>query len=156
MEICDCDDCIKREICPYCNKWLTCCNCVSELCPTCNEHLIKKYGGEVSCQWNHKISHCQYCKLPLYDKYVDCSNHHFEGINLCKECGMPEEYGGKHYHDDTLCKKCGTLLSRGKCIYKCNNGGKRCVYCYYEGIVDNMCLGCGQNQTIFSIKAAIK
>jgi len=92
----------------------------------------------------------------LHEDYDDCPNFHLAGTNLCKECNMPEEREGEHKHDDTLCKKCGTLLSYGKCIYKCNNGGKRCVYCYYEDVVDNICLSCFKCQNGFLTKAAIK
>jgi len=69
---------------------------------------------------------------------------------------MPEEYPRSHEHDGTLCKKCGTLLNHGKCIYQCVNGGNHCIHCYYEGVVDNVCLDCHKDQNGFLTKAAIK
>jgi len=69
---------------------------------------------------------------------------------------MPEQYDGIHNHDGTLCKKCGTLLNHGKCIYRCVNGGKHCVHCYYEGIINTECWNCGEEQTGQLTKAAIK
>ena len=29
-ESCDCDDCIKRDVCQYCNNWTTTCSCIDE------------------------------------------------------------------------------------------------------------------------------
>jgi len=69
---------------------------------------------------------------------------------------MPESRDKIHNHDNTSCKKCGTLLSRGKCIYQCVDGGNTCIYCCFEGVVDNVCFACKREQTGFLTKAAIK
>jgi len=73
---------------------------------------------------------------------------------------MPELYKEEHKHenehDDKVCRMCGTLLNRGRCIYKCVNGGNRCIYCCFEGIVNNVCLRCHQEQTGQLTKAAKK
>jgi len=69
---------------------------------------------------------------------------------------MPELYKGNHAHDGSLCKKCGTLLSHGECIYKCVNGGKRCIYCCCENVVNDRCWYCNKEQSGYLTKAAIK
>jgi len=69
---------------------------------------------------------------------------------------MPKEYDGEHDHDGSTCNKCGSLLNYGECIYRCVNGGNRCVHCYWEGIVNNICSNCKKDQTGQLTKAAIK
>jgi len=154
-ESCDCDWCKSKEICKHCNYWLEYCDYISERCSICNEHSIN-YLGKIKCHWNHTKSPCKFCKLPISACYYSCSNSHDESGLLCKECNMPEPHYGNHAHDGSLCKKCGTLLNHGKCIYQCVNGGKRCICCYSESIVDNMCYLCNKDQTGFLTKAAIK
>ena len=155
-ESCDCDSCKSKEICQCCNWWSMYCKCSSERCSVCNEHLKNFYGGQVVCKWDHTKPLCKFCKLPLYRFSETCTNYHIVDNSLCKECNMPEEIYGKHKHDGTLCKKCGTLLNRGKCIYKCVNGGNRCIHCYSKGVINNKCLHCYKDQTGQLTKAAIK
>jgi len=164
---CNCDKCKIHEICPYCNNWKLFCGCVSERCPTCNEHLKISHFVSV-CRWDHTKDPCQFCGLPLcenynYDYVYDsplnihsCPNSHFAEDNLCEVCNMPEAFTCCHKHDGTLCKKCGTLLNYGKCIYRCVNGGNRCVHCYREGVFNNKCLHCNKDQTGQLTKAATK
>ena len=155
-ESCDCDICKSQKICQYCNQWKSNCECNSERCPTCNEHL-KNYNEEegASCRWDHVEYSCQFCGLPIFKPWGTCTNCHYERDYLCKGCNLPA-FNGKHQHDSSVCKKCGTLLNFGKCIYKCVNGGNRCVHCYWEGVVNNVCCCCDKDQTGQLTKAAIK
>jgi len=127
---------------------------VSERCPICNEHLENDSG--VKCCWDHTKSPCQFCNLPIYEYSNYCPNYHDASYDLCKECNIPERFIGYHGHDGSMCKNCGSLLSYGLCIYRCVNGGNRCVHCYFEGAVNNVCRNCEKDQTGFLTKAAIK
>ena len=153
-ESCDCHSCKSKEICQYCNGWKLCCVCTYDRCMICNEHL-RRYNNEIKCCWDHTKSPCQFCKLPIYKNFNTCLNYH-RNNPLCKECNMPISRYGYHNHDGTLCKKCGTLLNYGSCIYRCVNGGKLCVHCYSEGVINNMCRICNKEQTGQLTKAAIK
>ena len=154
-ESCDCDQCKTREICQYCNYWSRYCNCVSERCPVCNEHL-KNYGHyEIKCRWDHIKPPCKFCKLPV-EKYNCCPNSHYEYHVLCGKLHLPQTYHEHHKHDGSLCKKCGTLLNYGKCIYQCVNGGNRCIRCHCESVVNSECLQCYKDQSGQLTKAAIK
>jgi len=126
---------------------------VDERCPICNEHLQSASG---MCWLNHTKPPCQFCKLPMYKSGNFCLNFHEANNNLCKECNMPERFSGNHKHDGSVCKNCGSLLTRGKCPYRCVNGGAFCIYCYWEGVVNNMCSTCKKDQTGQLTKAAIK
>ena len=152
-ESCDCDQCKSEELCQYCNWWKDSCFCVNERCLTCNEHLTSYNKND--CCWDHTKSPCQFCKLPVR-RYYGCLNSYYKHNVLCEECNLPQTYHEHHKHDGSLCKKCGTLLAGGKCIYKCVNGGNRCVHCYYEGVINNMCWKCNKDQNGFLTKAAIK
>jgi len=174
-ESCDCDVCVKKEICKYCNNWIDDCECADERCSTCNEHFINygeevrrcddccpscnehfiSYGG-VRCYWDHTKPLCHFCNLPILLSFGTCANFHIINDPLCEECSLPELYGASHAHDNTLCKKCGSLLNHGSCIYNCVNGGNRCVHCYWEGVVNNVCRNCHKEQTGQLTKAAIK
>jgi len=154
-ENCDCNWCVKRQICQYCNNFSEICRCGSERCSICNEH-VKKYYDKIRCCWDHNKSPCNFCNLPIYNNCGICSNSHFYGNNLCRDCNMPESQFATHKHDDSTCKKCDTLLNFGKCIYRCDNGGNLCIHCHFEGVVNNKCLRCYQEQTGFLTKAAIK
>ena len=154
-ESCDCDSYKSKKICQYCNNFVLYCNCIDERCPTCNEHL-RRYGEEIRCRLDHTKSPCQFCKLPMYNPRDFCLNFHGANYDLCKKCNMPEGFIGDHKHDGNICKKCGTLLNRGKCIYFCTNGGDRCIHCYWEGVINNVCRNCGKDQTGQLTKAAIK
>jgi hypothetical protein len=152
---CDCDSCKSKEICSHCNYWSQDCSCNIDRCAICNEHLYE-YSFGLICRWDHTKSPCQFCKLLMRKANNNCPNYHFDNESLCKICNMPESKYANHKHDGTLCKICGTLLNRGKCIYKCINGGNRCIYCYWEGVVNNMCESCSKDQTGQLTKAAIK
>jgi len=92
----------------------------------------------------------------MYNIEDFCLNFHRANDHLCKECNMAESQFKRHEHDGNICKKCGTLLNRGKCIYFCTNGGDRCIHCYWEGVINNVCRNCGKDQTGQLTKAAIK
>jgi len=151
---CDCNRCKLHEICKYCNNYVAWCGCVGECCSICNEHL-KNFYDEIKCLWNHTELPCQFCNLPIYKFSGTCLNYH-RNNPLCKECNMPELFSGDHKHDGTLCKNCSTLLNHGKCIYRCVNGGNRCIHCCCEYVVNNVCLNCKKDQTGQLTKAAIK
>ena len=157
-EYCDCNHCKLRKRCSCCNSWCEYCYCDREgkRCSICNEYLkiYNKYNPK--CFWDHTKSPCQFCKLPLrpYNNY--CSNNHRTYYSLCKECNMPEIYEGSHHHDGTKCKICNSLLNRGKCIYKCVDGGKLCIYCRCETVVNDRCWYCNKEQSGFLTKGAIK
>jgi len=140
-ESCDCDYCME-EICRYCNNLRMFCECRDDnRCTICNEQL-KKYSDKMICWWDHTKSPCQFCKLPISIFYYNkCFNFHCNTVirPLCKECNMPEICKGRHKHDGSLCKICGTLLNKGRCIYGCVNGGKMCIYCCHEGVVNSIC-----------------
>jgi len=119
----------------------------------CNEHL--PIPGFI-CLWDHTKSPCKFCKFPLYKDENYCSNFHDINDPLCEICHMPKSSDLDHFHDDSLCKKCDTLLVNGKCIYRCVNGGKLCIECRDENVVNNVCRGCNKEQNGFLTKAAIK
>ena len=154
-ESCDCESCKSKEICQYCNNWPSQCNCSSKSCSVCNEHVKNYHEGEF-CRFDHTKPLCKFCKLPIIRKWYVCFNNHHERNALCNECNIPRMYAVRHEHDGSLCKKCGALLNQGKCIYFCTNGGNRCVHCYWEGVVNNVCRNCHKEQTGQLTKAAIK
>ena len=153
-EKCGCAHC-EKEICQYCNNWTLYCFCYNERCSICNEHL-RNFKRHVICVWDHTKSPCQFCNLPIKKNLEVCTNNHNAEYPLCKVCNLPERYSGHHNHDDNLCKKCGSLLNYGRCIYNCVNGGNRCIHCYWEGVVNNVCSYCKKDQNGFLTKAAIK
>ena len=155
-ESCDCDWCKSEKLCQYCNRFWGYCICISERCPKCNEHLKNYNHFGVECRWDHTKSPCQFCKLLIRENNNTCLNYHHSYNPLCKECNMPEGFSEKHNHDGTLCKNCSTLLNHGRCIYRCVNGGNRCVHCYCEGVVNNVCRNCKKEQSGQLTKVAIK
>jgi len=164
-ESCDCNGCKLHMICKHCNNWRIHCYCADERCQICNERLLYNNNGNIKCRWDHNEPLCQFCKLPFRFYGLCCLNNH-SGLyrlndhsdihSLCKVCNMQELYDNYHKHDGTLCKNCRTLLNHGKCIYQCVNGGKRCIHCYYEGVVNNVCRDCNKDQSGQLTKAAIK
>jgi len=136
----------------------------------CNEYFKKGYNNSQNCRWDHTKSLCQFCKLPITENFGTCLNYHRNNNPLCQDCNMPEQPYRKrkkdcntpvppyrkHKHDGTLCKNCGTLLNYGKCINYCVNGGNRCVHCYWESVINNVCRICKKDQSGFLTKVAIK
>jgi hypothetical protein len=111
-------------------------------------------GIGAGCKFDHNKPLCEFCDLPIQISGL-CFNSHSKIYINCKECNMPG-MPGMHEHDGKLCRVCGALLERGKCIYKCINGGEVCIHCNYDRICDDKCLHCHKEQSGQLTKAAIK
>ena len=164
-ESCDCKKCLNNEICNLCNNYTfftkfrpvcKACHSVDFRCTVCNEYLIPNIRGELKCSWDHSKPLCEFCNLPFYKGFNCCPNHHYKNYSLCEKCNMPEMQDYKHKHDGNKCKVCNNLLNHGKCINRCVNGGIFCVFCNYEGVVDNECQFCYKVQSGYLTKSAIK